>query len=92
LGDNTDCFLFTFFKGKTIGFEGRIDGLWASFTPLSQQITAQSDVNTAGGASEIDDDIDAADYQEAISAGDSEIDLYDFFNVAQQIFLTAVTR
>ncbi len=92
LGTDTDCFLFTFFKGKPTGFKGRIDGLWASFTPLTGQITAQSSVDAADGAEDVDDEIDAADYQEAISAGDSEVDLYDFYNATQQIFLAAVTR
>lgn len=92
LGTNTDCFLYTLFKGKPTGFEGRIDGLWVSFTPLDTQVNAQSDPNAVVSADIIDDELDQADYLETTSAGDSEIDIYDFFNIGQQIFLPEITR
>jgi hypothetical protein len=86
LGANTDCALYLFFNGRANSFRGSIDGLWVSYTP----IVVSAVQSAATSAASPEDTLDAADFDEAVSENDSEVDAYDFIDVARQIFLPAL--
>jgi hypothetical protein len=98
-GIDTACSLFAVFNADTEGFTSTsgggdtdIDGLWATFgtpPPLATVVAATSQTADTGDA---DDVIAAEDFAEAMSLGDPEVDVYDFFDVVQQIYLPIVNR
>jgi hypothetical protein len=93
-GTGTSCFLYEVFNAEARGFKKAIDGLWATFDtpPPLPLVAAQAAASQADEAVEPDDPIDAADFAEAMSMGNPEVDAYDFIDVVQQIYLPVVNR
>jgi len=89
LGDSTVCFLYKWLNGDQYKLHKNIDGLWVTFAPL----VASSAVSAAAPADEpADEPLDADDFNEAMAAGDPEIDVYDFYADVKDLFLPLVER